>query len=1125
MSVRALLLVVLAASALLCQVEQGSITGIVTDASGAVVPAVRLVVRNVQTGVEAATVANTVGFYTVPYLHPGVYDVSVEAPGFKKARVTGVNLTVGLIATVNVTLEVGAVQNEVTVRATAVMLEQQSSSLGAVVDMARILEMPLSGRNPYALVLTAPGVLPKGGAGAGPIVNGGRSNTSEILLDGAETRNSTTNDINYTPPLEAVQEFKVITNNFSAEYGRSGGGVLTAATRAGVNEIHGSFYEFLRNDKLNANSWLSNRQGLKKTFFRRNEFGASMGGPVLVPRLYNGRDKTFFFFNWEQIPQRSPDDINVTVPTPLERDGDFSATLDSSGSLIRIFDPATTRPDAARAGRFTRDQFPSNRVPSARFDPIALKVMQFFPLPNRGSRIQNLALNNSRRNDTWRVFMRFDQTVGRHRLFFSHGRQSQDQFTPGVNIAFPSEGVNGEQGKIGNRPRSAVLSDTITFRPNLLGEFRASLSRNVISTQPRSAGFDFTQLGLPQWLKERARTLMFPRIEVTDVTTLGPDRASNFNDAEHTIEFQGHMTWLRGAHALKSGADYTFQAFNVARPERPSGLYQFSRAFTQGPDPATSSSTAGFGLATFLLGPPTGGQMSLDPTLAASQRYYAWYLQDDWKVRRNLTLNLGLRWEYQSPWTERYNQLAFFDPDYPDPVTKQKGVLRFVGRDGAPRTQSDPDRNNFAPRAGLAWRFAPNMVLRMGYGMFYSPGSGGIGSGASDLGAGFLAQTPVYLGTPPAAPNTPPPGAAWSQPFQAGFQIPPATSVGSSVTTAFRDWVTPYSQQWNVNLQRTLTRDTLVEAAYIGSRGQRLWVNRSRTAVSTQYLSLGTALDELVPNPYYGIITSGARSAPTLRRSALLQPFNHYDGVARFRDAVGDSVYHAFTLRIEKKMARGLNVNLAYTAGKQIDNAQERFSGRSTFINPNNLALSRSVGDYDRPQYMTLSYLYELPFGTGKRWLRESVARHILGNWQVSGITTFGKGLPIVITGPNNTRLPGVSATALRLKSPVLPKERQTLERWFDTTAFLPAPTFSLGSDSRTQPNLRAPGMKTFDIGLSRTQRIRERFNVQFRAEFFNAWNTPQFSEPGGSVTAVTFGTIISGGSPRNIQLALRVSY
>jgi len=1108
------------------QIEQATVTGTVTDQTGAVIPSAQVTVRNRATGVEASTRTNSEGIYRVPYLRPGSYDVSAEAQGFKRARVTNLTLTVGLTATVDLTLEVGSVQNEVTVNATAVQLEQQSASLGAVIGSAQMLELPLLGRNPYALLQLSPGVLPKGGAGSGPIVSGGRSNTSEILLDGAETRNSTTNDITYTPPLEAVQEFKVIVNNFSSEFGRSGGGVLTAASRSGTNDFHGSFYEFLRNEKLNANGWNNNRQGLKRSPLRRNEYGFAVGGPVLAPKLYNGRDKTFFFFNWEAIPQRSPDNINSTVPTAAERGGDFTGTFDAAGNVIRVYDPLTTRADPSRAGRYIRDQFPGNRIPPSRFDPIALKIMQYYPLPNRTSRTENLALNNSRANDTWKMFLRGDHVLGaKNRLFFSAGYQKQDQNTPGVNLAFPPEGTNGEQGKIGNRPKTAVLSDTVTFRPNLLGEFRASVARNVIRTQPRSAGFDFTQLGLPQYLKQQARQFMFPRIEASDVTALGPNRASYFTDAEAAYEAQGHLTWIRGRHSLKTGFVRTFHTFNVTRAERPSGLYSFGRGYTQGPDPATSSASAGFGIATLLLGAPTGGQFSLDPSLAASQKYYAAYLQDDWKATRRITINLGLRWEYQSPWTDRYNQLAWFDPEYPDPLTKAKGLLRFAGRDGNPREQTDADKNNFAPRLGIAWQVQKNTVLRAGWGLFFSPGSGGIGAGASDLGSGFLAQTSVYLGPPEAAPNTPPAGASLADPFKTGLIQPPTTGVGSSVNTAFREWVTPYAQQWNVNIQRTLSSDTLLEVAWIGSRGQRLWVNRSRSAVSTSYLSLGPALDELVPNPYYGIITTGTLSARTVRRSLLLQPFNHYTGVSRFRDPVGDSIYHALTLRMEKRATRNLTVNVSYTAGKLIDNVQERFSGRTSLLDPNNLRLSRSIADYDRAQYFVANYIYELPWGHGKRWVRSGPLAAVIGNWQLSGITTFAGGTPVVITGPNDTRLPGVGGYANRLKSGYLPKDQRTLDRWFDTTAWAPAPAYTLPNGSRTEPNIRNPGIKSFDLSLSRTQHIRERFRLQFRAEFFGAFNTPQFGEPNGSVNAVNFGRITSASGTRNIQLGLRMSY
>ncbi|MFN0122530.1 MAG: TonB-dependent receptor domain-containing protein, partial [Blastocatellia bacterium] len=748
------------------------------------IPGAQVMVTNVQTRINRTTQTNNEGNYNLPYLPPGQYDVVVESPGFNKARVVEVRLTVGLVATINVTLAAGnVVTDAVTITANAAQLERQNASLGTVVESQQIIDLPLLGRNPYDLVTLAPGVIDRGGSGSGPIINGGRSNTSEILFDGAETRNSTTNDIGYRPPLETVQEFKVITNGMAAEFGRTGGGVVTAASRSGTNNLHGSFYEFLRNDKLNANSWASNRVGLPRNAFRRNEYGFSVGGPVYVPRVYDGRNKTFFFVNWEQVKQRAPDNIVVTVPTALQRAGDFSQTVDGRGTLIRIFDPLTTRPDPAQAGRFIRDQFSCNGrlnvICPARIDPIAARIMQFYPLPNRSTLTQNFVRNGSRRNDSTNLFLKFDQNLGaRHHLFVTYGRTENPRFTPGINEAFPGEGTNGERGEINSHNRTAVISDTVTFRSNLIGEFRANIARTRAETLPRSVGFDFTRLGIGQAVKDRAGALLFPRFDVTDVEALGPDRASYFNDAQYSAEVQGHLTWQQGAHSVKTGGNFSFMAFNVFRPERPAGLYQFGRGFTQGPNPATASATAGFGVATFLLGAPTGGQISVDPTLAGSQKYHALYLQDDWKVRRSLTLNLGLRWEYQTPWTDRFNQLAFFDPDFTEPGTGRKGVLRFVGRDGNSRYQSDPDKNNFAPRVGLAWLLLKDTVVRVNYGLNYFPGSGGIGAGASDLGAGFLATTGIFLGQPPAAPNTPPVGASLVNPFLAGFLPSPTTAAG-----------------------------------------------------------------------------------------------------------------------------------------------------------------------------------------------------------------------------------------------------------------------------------------------------------------------------------------------------------
>jgi len=1106
---------------LLAQVDQATLVGTVTDASGAVIPEAEVVLTDIATGVSTRTQTNAAGIYRYPYLKSGDYTLSVRKVGFKLARIDKLTLTVNQIATVNVSLEVGAVESAVEVKASAVQLESESSSLGTTIEASQMVELPLLGRDPYYLVSLAPGVLPVSGVDGGvwAQVTGGRTLTSSVLLDGADSRDATTQNIAYTPPLEAVQEFKLITSNSTSEFGRSGAGVITATTRSGTNEFRGSAYEFFRNDKLNANGWQSNRLGAARSAFRRNEWGFALGGPVK-------RNRTFFFGNLEFIPQRTPSLLNATVPTEAEKAGDFSRTARLDGRLISIYDPATTRPDPNANGQYTRDPFPGNRLPGQRIDPVIAKVITYYPSPNRTTPLENFVLTQATRNDTWRVFLRGDHYLGKHRIFASFGRNNNTQVTDPLNIAFPGEGTNWQNGKVLNTGTSAALNDVVMLSPHLIGEFRATLSRGGVDTQIASEGFDFTKLGFSETVKAHAAILVFPRFQPDDVAPLGPDRASFWKGQQGTYGAHASFTWVVNSHSVKSGAEYMFFYQNVRRPNWPSGYYTFGRAYTQGPNPLNTAVNSGYGFATMLLGAPTGGQISDDPFMAASQKGVSWYVQDDWKVTRNLTFNLGIRWDYQTPWTDRYNHLAYFDRQFPDPLTGQKGLLRFVGVEGNPRTYNDPDTNNFAPRAGVAWRLTHDTTIRAGYGLFYSPGGGGIGAATAGFGAGWTTATPVYLGQPPGAPNTPPEGASVANAFKAGFLRSPDTGVGTGITTHTRDWPVPYNQQWNFNIQRMLRGNILIEAAYIGNRGQRLWRNYTISAPSAQYLSLGPSLDQLVANPFYGKITTGTLSARTVRQAALLGPYPHYSGVTLGNAPVGDSIYHGMTLRVAKQWNKGLQYQISYTVSKLIDNVPERFFLRSVGISdPNNMRLSRSVGEFDRSQFLVMNWVYELPLGRGKPWLNHGPTSVILGGWQVSGIARFGKGMPIAILAPNNTRLPGLTSQAVRIGNGILPSEERSLEMWFRTSDFQIAPLYSLGNDSRTQPSLRGPGIKAFNLTGARNFRIRERFRFQVRCEFFNAFNTPQFGDPVSSILAPDFGRIRSASFPRQIQLGMRLTF
>jgi len=1106
------------------QVEQGGISGVVVDPTGASVPKAKVSAINQATGVIATAETTEDGLYKIPYLPSGKYNVTIEMQGFSSSRISDVAVLVGQIATINATLKPGSVHEQVTVTADALMVDQVSSSLGYVTGGQQIIELP-TGRSPYSLLTLSPGVIATGNTGTGPIVSGGRSNTNAILFDGQDTRNNSTLDNAYTPPQEAVQEVRFVTNSFSAEYGRSAGGVVVAAGRSGANQLHGSAYDYLRNDKLNANSWANNRNNVAKGRQRRNEYGFTLSGPVYLPRVYDGRNKTFFFFNWEESNDHGVSTPTANVPTALQKTGDFSQTFTSSNALIRVYDPLTTVPDTTQASRYGRSVFPGNIIPSSRFDPIARKLIAYYPEPTLSispTLNTNWSANFANIVKTDRYFVRGDQNFGnKNKLFFRYGYQTTPRKSPYTNIAFPGEGTNGG-GNQESVSQSAALSDTHSFRPDLFGEFRAGYTRSVIKLTPLSVGFDITTLGLPAYLKAASTDAIFPRVNVSDFTAIGPDRASHNVDAETTPEFQAHFTWLKGSHAVKTGIDILLCRFNTFRPDYPSGTFNFGRAYTQGPDPAAASATAGYGLASALLGAPDGGQFTIGPSLALSQPSTNWYLQDDWKVMRNLTLNLGVRFEYQTPFKERYNQIAYFDPAQVEPVTAQRGMLVMTSANH--RYPSDPNYN-WAPRVGLAYTFLTNTVFRAGYGLFYAPGSGGVGSSPGDLGSGSSVSTSTFFGQVPAAPNTPVTGASLANPFVTGLRPYPNNLLGSGIGAIFPDWRTPMNQMWNANLQRSVGKNLLVEAAYIGSRGQRIWNNFNRNATNPIFLSMGTALNNLVPNPFFGKIAIGNLSAATVRQGSLLVPYQHYTGVNQIRASIGDSVYHGFTLRAERSFSRGLMFQMSFTGAKLIDNVNERFLGGTNYINPYDLNMSRSISAADVSKRFVANYIYELPIGHGKHVLSKGIIGWILGNWQTSGILSAQTGTPISIS-PACT-FPGVSGLgcyANRLKDGNL-SSGQSMDRWFDVTAYASPAAYSFGNGSRTEPNLRNPGTFAFDSVMSRWQPIRERMRLQYRAEFYNLFNHPNLGAPAAGITSSTFGMITSKSGNRTMVMALRLEF
>jgi hypothetical protein len=576
------------------------------------------------------------------------------------------------------------------------------------------------------------------------------------------------------------------------------------------------------------------------------------------------------------------------------------------------------------------------------------------------------------------------------------------------------------------------------------------------------------------------------------------------------------------------GTDLQLLRLSTFNTIAPAGRYFFDRIYTQGPDPALRSPTGGHGFASLLLGTPISGNLSFGPALKVHGRYYGFYFQDDIQITSKLTANLGLRYEYTTPWAEKWGRIGYFDFDGTEPTTGQKGTYVRLEPD---QYIYDPQKNNWSPRVGLAYRATPNTVVRAAGAIFYAANDT-LNAGTSDWGNGEFILNEASLGAPNPIPNTPPVGGSWSNPFAGGYLTTPSrteTFAGQNLRTYNRYHPMGVVYNWTANVQRMLTPTLLFEIGYVGSRTLHVAQNRFYNQNSPDLLPLGSQLMEQVPNPFYGKIRSGPLSFPTVERRQLLRPFPQYLQFLVPRDGYGDAHYHGLLVRVDKQYSNGLSFSAAYTNSKTITNSFESAAGergpQNALYDPN---YSRALESNDVPQRLVLSFLYELPVGYGKPYLSRGLLSHIVGNWQFSGITVFQSGIPLRIAASDTTGLLDFSLNVgrpNRSRDPVLPSSERTGDRWFDTGAFSIAPPFTMPNDSLTQPRLRDPGRSNFDISLFRNQRFGERYNVQFRAEFYNIFNTPALSLGTGSsvtVNAPQFGRILNGTNPRNIQLGLR---
>ena len=1099
--------------------QSAQVSGRVADASGGGVPSATVTAVNEATGLQRNSLSNAEGYFAIPSLPPGPYRLTAELSGFAQARRSGLTLVADQSARIDFTLNLAGVTTEVTVTADQ-LLEVQTATLSTAVTERSIRELPLNVRDPMGLVTLTPGVVTGGLFGnTGSLdvgrgffksdfkVAGGRPDSQDILLDGAPNTTGDRTFMGYIPPVDATQEFKVEVNAFSAEYGRTTGGVVTIVTKSGSNDLSGSAYEFHRNSGLDSRGFFAKRAGLPPVDFRRNQFGATVGGPIR-------KDRTFFFAAYEGLRQNYPQTLFSTVPTERQRRGDFSQTFDSGGRLVVIYDPLTTTrlPD----GRVVREPFPGNVIPAGRIDPVALAVMGYYPQPNRPGNpttgANNFVHDGRQEMKSHNGSLRIDHSIGAGSRVF--GRYSYSRSASQAPQFWDGQGSRDARAIL-DRYYNATLGATHVFSPTLTADLRIGFAR--AHAQQVSPEFPVADLGLPANYLDVAPEL-FPYFDITDVTGLG---SATFNDQpRNTYSVLWHVDKLAGRHLLRMGADVRVLRFDALQNNNASGRFVFDRSMTQGPNPLQGGSAAGFGPASFLLGAGTSGFIDHVNGLALQRMYYAGFVQDDWKVTPKLTANIGLRYEVTTGQTEREDRLAWMDLDAPSPLGSVGGLdlrgrLQYVGVDGASRNQLGTDWNNVGPRVGFAYQANPRTAIRAGYGIFYVPMiTLAVGS------IGFNNTTPWVSSVDGLRPEN-----YLRNPFPQGFNLPkdtsdPLTNVGFGISGFVHDERVGYTQQWNLSLQRQIGASTLVDLAYVGNKGTSLqWGSGfEENSLDPQYLALGTALNDRVPNPFFGIIKTGPLSGQTVARRQLLLPYPQYTSVFRNLPMAASAIYHGLMLKVERRVSKGLTMLGSYTWSKHIDDssAQEGFLDRGAggVLNLYDRGAERSLSTFDTPHRLVVSAVYDLPVGRGRAIGQEmpKLLDILLGGWTVSGIGTYQSGLPIIVSRPSVR-----TGKDPRLDDP-------TPEHWFDTTAFAPAAPFTFGNVGRTAPDLRTDTTRNIDLTLGKYVTLSGRVRLQIRADAFNLLNTTRFAAPNGSVTSQAFGTVTSqANSPREIQLGVKL--
>jgi len=1099
------LLIVGGAPAAHAQAGSAELTGVVHDQEAAVVPGASVTLTHATTNQARTLVTGSEGFYAATGLPPGEYQVRVELAGFRPLVRNGVRLETGEAARLDLELVVGDVTEDVTVTADTPVLQAERATLGQIVDQKRIVDLPLNGRTFISLAALAPGVaLPPGSQL--PRINGGRPRVNEYLYDGISVLQPEPGQVAFFPVIDAIQEFKIESNSPPAEFGRFNGGVVNLTMKSGSNAYHGTAFEFLRNEALNARNFFASTNPIRPKF-RRNQFGGVIGGPIR-------RDRTFFFLDYQGQRQTIGRTVISTVPTMLQRQGIFTEAV--GGRLPAIYDPRMTTTTGTTT---TRSPFPGNTIPIDRIDPVARALMERYPLPDAGG-----AANNYRRvadeiNDQNQFDIRIDQRVTDRAQAFARLSHFREGFTPVTPLPDGSGVTTGTLGPQITKAWAFASAYRRAVTDRLFNELRlGDTRRSVFRTATQLSGTASATLGLPGIPSSAQFPTALPTFLIAGYQQLGspPNTATDFGTGvTHIVDV---LTWVRGRHSVKMGLDFRWERLNVVQPSSPTGSFQFTSLFTDLPGVVNTGSP----LASFLLGQVQTFSIDLQQQEIRNRaRIQEYFVQDDWRVNNRLTINAGLRYTLNFPSVEEHDQTAVFDVE-----TQQ---LEYLGRDGNPRSARRLHKLDFGPRLGLVVRMTDNMVARTGYGLIRIEQAG--------ITTPFTTPHFPFLQTVSqrTLDNITPAFILANGPSVAPIPLAPDAGLGQGVFAVNRNLGSGYVQQWHVSLQRALSTNTSVEVAYVGSKITRVGIpDTNVNQLTVDQLALGTTLVQRVPNPYFGSVPrSSSLGDQTIPLAQLLKPFPQYTTVSFYRNNIGTTDYRGLEARLEQRFSGGLSFLVSYTRSKLIDDASSVFDA-SILTGPVanfpvadsfNLTLDRDYSTGDIPHVFVSSVLWELPMGEGRRTRPSGVLGAIVNDWTLSGVLTLQSGIPIPVTQPTNfNAFAGFGTQRPNLVGePELPAGERSVSRWFNTSAFASAPQFTLGT-SRRNP-VRGPSYRNLDLALIRRVPLRSGRALEVRTEIFNATNTPPLASPNGVLGTAAFGTITSAGDPRVIQLALKFHF